>query len=170
MDPSYDPGRRGMESDYFAGPGGQHRDSYIPRTPFPLGFEPELINLDSPHRVDELVRRTNLNVQMVNGHITRESRYAQIQPKMCSDGKFPQDFRTARTVEEFRLLDSTALERILQAYHLPPLPMDNRAVRLHRESRSPVQHYRLITLYDYLGATSLAESERHKVGLRHTIL
>lgn len=52
-----------------------------------------------------LFPRTNLYVQLANSQISHTSRYAQVQPKMCRDGRFPSDFRTARTVEEMKVMD-----------------------------------------------------------------
>jgi hypothetical protein len=49
--------------------------------------------------------RTNLAVQLANGLVLPSARYAQIQPKMCSSGKFPMDFHNAKTVEEMKTTD-----------------------------------------------------------------
>ena len=56
--------------------------------------------------LDELVRRTNLAVSLANQRIHPTSHYAQLHPMMCSDGKFPTDFRSPKTVESVKLLDS----------------------------------------------------------------
>lgn len=125
-------------------------------------------------------RRTNLQVQFVNGLLSPVSRYGQLQPKMCSDSRFPVDFSTPRTIEEVRAMDRTLLipfvypgdtysrlastiDRILRAYNLPT---DLRTLRLpvHKNPVTPrmVRHAKLCTLYDFLGAVQLAERHRSK--------
>lgn len=49
--------------------------------------------------------RTNLAVQLVNGQISPPAKYAQLQPKMTREGRFPVEFRIARTVEEVQAMD-----------------------------------------------------------------
>ncbi|KAF1813013.1 hypothetical protein P152DRAFT_335261 [Eremomyces bilateralis CBS 781.70] len=110
--------------------------------------------------LDELVRRTNLAVQLVNSQLTISSRYAQMQPKMCTDGRFPEDFKTAKTLEEVRVIDPSTLDRILSAYNLPT---DLRSLRMtSRDPFSPKMAHlaKLCTLLDFLGATQVAEADR----------
>ncbi|KAF2280063.1 uncharacterized protein EI97DRAFT_429824 [Westerdykella ornata] len=52
-------------------------------------------------------RRTNLQVQFVNGLLSPAARYGQLHPKMCNDSRFPADFNAPRTIEEVRAMDRT---------------------------------------------------------------
>jgi hypothetical protein len=52
--------------------------------------------------------RTNLMVQFVNSQIRPAGRYCHVQPKMCSDARFPPEFRVPKTVEEVRAMDRTS--------------------------------------------------------------
>lgn len=122
--------------------------------------------------------RTNLLVQFVNGQISPSARYSQLQPKMCSDGKFPNEFRAPRTIEEIRAMDrmfnfhnyviwvltelASMLDRILRAYGLPT---DLRSLRM--TSNDPVgprvaHQARLCTLFDHLGAVQISDRQRMK--------
>ncbi|KAI9803013.1 MAG: hypothetical protein M1825_002246 [Sarcosagium campestre] len=128
----------------------------------------------------DLVRKTNLAVALVNGSVREKSQYSQIHPMMTRDGRFPEDFRCAKTVAAFKLLDSTQLDRILQAYHLP---LDVRSIvfagKLHGSlslsssssssssssrsiSSSDVRNAKVHALYEFLGATRLVDYERLK--------
>jgi hypothetical protein len=60
------------------------------------------------HWLTEPSLRTNLAVQLVNGQISHTAKYAQLQPKMCRDGRFPDAFHISRTVEEIKAMDCTA--------------------------------------------------------------
>ena len=121
--------------------------------------------------------RTNLMVQFVNCQISYSARYSQIQPKMCMDGRFPNEFRVPRTVEEMKSMDRTSrkpplvdslsdsspastLDRLLRAYGLPT---DLRSLRLtSQDSVSPktAHQAKLCTLFDFLGATQISERQR----------
>ncbi|KAF2398284.1 hypothetical protein EJ06DRAFT_523136 [Trichodelitschia bisporula] len=111
---------------------------------------------------DEVVRRTNLAVQLVNGQIAHSARYAQVQPKICRDGRFPNEFRAPKTVEELRSMDPSSLDRVLGAYQLPT---DMRSLRLtSRDTASSkvANLAKLCTLFDFLGASRIADHERLK--------
>lgn len=71
--------------------------------------------LESLRMADSLCTSTNLAVQIANGQITHSARYAQVQPKMCPDGRFPSDFRMAKTLEEVIVLDRMLLPSALPA-------------------------------------------------------
>lgn len=175
MNSSFDSCRMGMEGpDYFGamgmGPamglmGGPFTNRPHSRGPYPPGFDQEMMTMGGYQiDVDERVRRNNLFVQLVNGQISYAAKYGQMQPKMCTDGRFPPDFRTARTVEEVKVMDPTALDRILRAYGLPT---DLRSLRLtSRDSVSTktAHHAKLCTLFDFLGAMQISERERMKRG------
>ncbi|KAF2006888.1 hypothetical protein P154DRAFT_569584 [Amniculicola lignicola CBS 123094] len=127
----------------------------------PPGFDSEMMG-SSQQQIDDLVRRTNLMVQFVNSHISFASRYSQLQPKMCSDAKFPSEFRVPRTVEEVRAMDPSTIDRILRAYHLPT---DLRSLRLtSQDTVNPGRAHqaKLCTLFDFLGATQISERARMK--------
>ncbi|KAI9751942.1 MAG: hypothetical protein M4579_005825 [Chaenotheca gracillima] len=66
-----------------------------------------------------MVRRTNLAAALANGSIPALSSFAQLHPMMTSDGQFPAELAKPKTVQAFRILDSTTLDRILSAYGLP---------------------------------------------------
>ncbi|KAF2803689.1 uncharacterized protein BDZ99DRAFT_399203, partial [Mytilinidion resinicola] len=108
--------------------------------------------------------RTNLLVQFVNGQITWAAKYGQLQPKMCSNGVFPQDFRSPKTLEEVKCIDPTTLDRILRSYNLPT---DLRSLQLtSRDSVSPrtALDAKLCTLFDFLGAVQISDRQRRKRG------
>jgi hypothetical protein len=108
--------------------------------------------------------RTNLLVQFVNGQITWAAKYGQLQPKMCSDGRFPPDFQSAKTVEEVKVIDPTTLDRILRSYGLPT---DLRSLQLSsRDSPSTriALEAKLCTLFDFLGAAQISDRQRRKRG------
>lgn len=48
---------------------------------------------------------TNLLVQLANSQISHSARCGQLQPKMCLDGTFPADFQSAKTIEDFEVMD-----------------------------------------------------------------
>ncbi|KAF4621912.1 hypothetical protein G7Y89_g14431 [Cudoniella acicularis] len=81
----------------------------------------------SSYRTEDIVglvgrddlRRINLTAQLANSSITPRMLYAEIHPKMTSDGRYPRDFDVPRRVEEFFALEGTALDRLLHTYNLP---------------------------------------------------
>ncbi|KAF2432694.1 hypothetical protein EJ08DRAFT_108612 [Tothia fuscella] len=115
---------------------------------------------NSEGEVEDYVRKTNLSVQIANSHITPQSQYAQLQPKVCWSGRCPDAFRNAKTIEQISCLGSTAIDDILSSYQLPT---DLRAFKLtsSREVTPRVaKQAKLCTLYDFLGAVQLAIYER----------
>ncbi|KAF2735033.1 hypothetical protein EJ04DRAFT_222016 [Polyplosphaeria fusca] len=172
--------RMGMDgSDYFGAMGmgmgmgmgmtpSHHR---FPDSPYlPPGSDSDMVGVGmgiySDQHADEQVRSTNLLVQVVNSQITHNARYSQIQPKMCSDGRFPQfprEFRVPKTVEEIMTMDSSSIDRILHSYGLPT---DLRSFRLTSQDyvKSGVaKQAKLCTLLDFLGATQLTAYLRQKL-------
>ncbi|KAF2473474.1 uncharacterized protein BDR25DRAFT_132345 [Lindgomyces ingoldianus] len=152
--------------DYFGAMGvGPYRSRSQPGGPFPPPrLDSDMMMKHDQQQIDDLVRRTNLMVQFVNGHITHAGRYCQLQPKMCSDAKFPTEFRVPRTVEEVKVMDPSTLDRILRAYGLPT---DLRSLRMtSQDTVSPrtAHQAKLCTLFDFLGATQISERQR----MRHT--
>ncbi|KAF2111706.1 hypothetical protein BDV96DRAFT_175844 [Lophiotrema nucula] len=154
--------RRSMDGpDYF---GARGMGSFGPRHAGPSfpppGFEPESMFRNGDQHVDDMVRRTNLMVQFVNCQVSYSARYSQIQPKMCMDGRFPNEFRVPRTVEEMKSMDPSTLDRLLRAYGLPT---DLRSLRLtSQDSVSPktAHQAKLCTLFDFLGAMQISERQR----------
>ncbi|KAI9791768.1 MAG: hypothetical protein M1816_003578 [Peltula sp. TS41687] len=170
--------RIGAEGDYFAGTpryGGALRS----RSPF-TGFDPERDG-GGYHEMcmQDLIRRTNLAVALANSNIREKAQYSLIHPMMTRDGRYPPDFQQPKTVEAFKLMDGTQLDRILQAYLLP---LDLRAAIKHHHHHHPssrssltsssssssiitvndARAAKLQVLYEYLGATRLLEYEKLK--------
>ena len=101
---------------------------------------------------------------------------------MCRDGRFPEDFRLPKTIEEVRVIDrkftgsvasrssltqkkATRLERILQAYGLPA---DLRTLGSRPRDRLSIKHAqmaKLATLFDFLGAMRLSDHLRRRSSL-----
>ncbi|KAF2205023.1 hypothetical protein GQ43DRAFT_468609 [Delitschia confertaspora ATCC 74209] len=126
----------------------------------PSAFDAEMMMGPSYQNVDDLVRRTNLLAQFVNSQISYAARYGQLQPKMCGNGKFPEDFRVPKTVEEVRVMHPSTLDCILRAYGLPT---DLRSLHLtSRDNIGPkaAHQAKLCTLFDFLGATQISERQR----------
>ncbi|KAI9734509.1 MAG: hypothetical protein M1834_002109 [Cirrosporium novae-zelandiae] len=166
-----------LEPDYFTGYGSYPR----PRSPFgPVPNESEVYGMPPLMPIDELVRRTNLAAALANHLLSSRSLYSQLHPMMCKDGSFPADFKTPRTVEDFKLLDSetlgsridslilirvaTQLDRILQSYRLP---YDARALMgLHPRDSPPsgdhLRKHKLWVLYDFLGAGRLVDPQHER--------
>jgi len=165
MGAPFDSCRTGMDGpDYFGAIGaGSFANGPLPqKVPLPPALEPEMVMGYSQQHIDDLVRRTNLLVQFVNGQIAWAAKYGQLQPKMCADGRFPPDFRSGRTVEEIRVTDPTTLDRILRSYGLPT---DLRSLQLtSRDSVSTrtALDAKLCTLFDFLGASQISERQRRK--------
>ena len=114
--------------------------------------------------LQEVVRRTNLAAALANGQIRPRASYAQLHPMMTPDGRYPADFSLARTLDSFRSLESTALDRILAAYRLP---LDLRGVLGKAATRGgagpsagDARVAKVLVLYEYLGAVRLLEYER----------
>ncbi|KAF2872203.1 hypothetical protein BDV95DRAFT_606757 [Massariosphaeria phaeospora] len=156
--------RLGMDGpDYFSamgmGPvGGRSHSGPFP----PPGFDPDMMMGNNQQNIDELVRKSNLIVQLVNSQLTPTARYAQLHPMMCSDAKFPPEFRVPRTIEEVRTMDPSTIDRLLRAYGLPT---DLRSLQLTaRDSPSPrIAHQaKLCTLFEFLGALQISERQRMK--------
>lgn len=87
-------------------------------TPYPM-TQPRY---DEPRRygnqfqadhTEELVRRTNLAVSLANHNINPRSQFTLVHPMMCWDGSFPSDFRTPRTMEAVKLLDSMEFQPLI---------------------------------------------------------
>jgi hypothetical protein len=106
----------GYEDDYFTSGNARYGGgpSSVPCMPNSASYSrfDDLSRCDRPHRhrgtdVDEVVRRTNLAVTLANHNINPRSPFAQLHPAMCSDGQFPAHFRTPKTIESMRQLDST---------------------------------------------------------------
>ncbi|KAK5156810.1 hypothetical protein LTR04_005577 [Oleoguttula sp. CCFEE 6159] len=157
--------RMGVEGDYFGGGAPYGAPNFRARSPYGGPFEPDSHMRGPEYGVEEMVRRTNLAVHFANERVTHNMRYAQLHPAMCRDGRFPVDFRMPKTVEEVKVMDPSKLDRILQAYGLPA---DLRSLNLTSRdgvSTKRAQSAKLTTLYDSLGARSLAEHERRKLGL-----
>ncbi|OCL01659.1 hypothetical protein AOQ84DRAFT_426642 [Glonium stellatum] len=157
MNAAFDACRMGMDGpEYFGALGmGPFANRSHSQGPYPSGYDQEMMMGASQQNIDDL---------FVNGQVTYAARYGQLQPKMCADGRFPPDFRTAKTVEEVKVMDPTALDRILRAY---VLPTDLRSLRLtSRDSVSTktAQQAKLCTLFDFLGAVQISERERVKRG------
>ena len=52
--------------------------------------------------------RINVTAQIANSTVTPRMQYAEIHPKLTSDGRFPRDFVAPKRVEDFLTMDSTA--------------------------------------------------------------
>ncbi|KAF2263759.1 hypothetical protein CC78DRAFT_581143 [Lojkania enalia] len=159
---SFASNRLGMEGpDYIGVVGmGPFGDRSQGSTFMPPEFEPEMMS--NQQQIDELVRKTNLTVQLVNGQIAPSARYGQLQPKMCSDARFPEEFRVPRTIEEIKTMDPSSVDRILRAYGLPT---DLRSLRLTSQdfvNSRMTRQAKLCILFDFLGATQISEREKMK--------
>ncbi|KAF2761160.1 hypothetical protein EJ05DRAFT_497718 [Pseudovirgaria hyperparasitica] len=136
----------------------------------PPGYDPEmLINASQGFVSEDVIRSTNLSVQVANSNLCPSTPYAQLQPKRMHDGRYPQDFRMARTVEEMKCIEGSTLDRILQAYNLPT---DLRSFGLSSaDVPAPrvIRMAKLCTLFDFLGATQLSSDippmKRRRAGL-----
>lgn len=127
----------------------------------------------SEMQLDNLVWRTNLAVQLANGNVRGGSSYwyfwscvhmslygadpdfSEIQPKMTRDGRFPDDFRRAKSVDTFRTMDAGQLDRIMSCYLIAA---DLRAA--HTKSKSSIHKTKLIHLLDFLGCYKVVDHER----------
>ncbi|KAE9988731.1 hypothetical protein EG327_003252 [Venturia inaequalis] len=119
-------------------------------------------NLAASKGSTEKIDRTNLAVQLVNGQISPSAKCAQIQPKMMREGRFPSDFRTPRTADDMQAMESSTIERILLAYSLPTDLRSFRMSGVENPSSKVIKQAKLCTLFDFLGATRLADHERMK--------
>lgn len=70
----------------------------------------------------------------------------------CADGRFPPDFRTTKTVEEVKVIDPTALDRILRAYVLTCAPFGLPLATPSAQRRHIPAHYS--TPYKYPSASA----------------
>ncbi|WEW55136.1 hypothetical protein PRK78_000564 [Emydomyces testavorans] len=120
---------------------------------------------DGSNNTQELVRRTNLAVSLANHNVNPRSQVSMVHPMMCADGRFPVDFRTPKTIEEIKLLDSTQIDGILQDYKIP---YDTRSLlnilassgtRVHADnmSSSRLRQAKLQLRFEHLGATRVVE-------------
>ncbi|KAE9381897.1 hypothetical protein N431DRAFT_393580 [Stipitochalara longipes BDJ] len=73
--------------------------------------------------LEEYVRRMNLVVQIANNSVNSRMMHAEIHPKISDSGsdagRYPRDFERPRRLEDFFIMDSSTLDRIIQAYGLP---------------------------------------------------
>ncbi|CAG8956761.1 hypothetical protein HYFRA_00011150 [Hymenoscyphus fraxineus] len=107
-------------------------------------------------RLDD-IRRINLTVQIANSGVTPRMPYAEIHPKLSvEDGRYPRDFDYPRRIEEFLVMESQTLDRILTTYSLPlththtPHPRTPfLSTGLHRLEAA--REAKLIALFQYLG-------------------
>lgn len=86
MNAAFDACRMGMDGlEYFEAIGmGPFANRSHSQGPYPPGYDQEMMIMGgNQQNTDDLVRRTNLLVQFVNGQITCAARYGQLQPKMC---------------------------------------------------------------------------------------
>ncbi|KAI9793478.1 MAG: hypothetical protein M1835_007197 [Candelina submexicana] len=139
--------RMGIEGDYFTGAVSRFPPSIRSRSPYGGSFDQD------PYGGG------NVNVHPELG--INDTVRSQVHPKICSDGRYPPDFQLPKTVEEVRVLDGSQLDRILQAYRLP---LDLRSAHRSRESLSTMraQEAKLQVLWEFLGATRIAEHQKLK--------
>ncbi|KAI9681962.1 MAG: hypothetical protein M1817_000016 [Caeruleum heppii] len=115
--------------------------------------------------VQEAVRRQNLAAALANSQIPPRAPYAQIHPMMTSDRRYPNDFSLPLTMNSFRSLDGSQLDRILTTYRLP---LDHSFAHSHSHTHSPStppltskrNPYLPLTLYGDYAAASPSESLR----------
>lgn len=126
--PSLNHARSSLQvDDYFSGTP-RYGTVMRPRSPYPgvAEFEQEQQHIAASqemamnslaHVINRCVRRVrytddtdparnNLAASLINVQISPTAKYAKIFPHMCDDGSFPVDFRTPKTVETMRVLDS----------------------------------------------------------------
>ncbi|KAF2231653.1 hypothetical protein EV356DRAFT_286580 [Viridothelium virens] len=156
----------GVEPDCYGGPATYNNWG----SPYPYGSQGMGGDYDAYHPIpgpalDEQIRRHNLAVALVNSQLNSSARYGQLQPMMCRDGRFPDDFRLPKTIEEVKVIDPTRLERILHAYGLPTDLRTLRYTSRDRFSPKHAQMAKLATLFDFLGATRLSDHLRRKSAL-----
>lgn len=124
-----------------------------------LGFRER----DRERDLEDYIRKENKVAALLNGTIMPPARYAQVHPMRCDDGSFPADFKSAKTVGVMKTLDNSQLDRIMQAYRIPPdLAPVNSAGHHAREavSSTRVRQNKLQNLLEFLGAYQLLEFER----------
>ncbi|KAI9815267.1 MAG: hypothetical protein M1827_002747 [Pycnora praestabilis] len=122
MDEVIQHARMGLEGDYFSS-SARFPTTATMRSRSPYGGSYEQDPYSNGAQVEmglnDLLRRNNLAVTLANNNINYRAQYSQVHPKMCTDGRYPQDFQLPKTVEEVKVLDGSQLDRILQAYRLP---------------------------------------------------
>ncbi|KAK4547674.1 hypothetical protein LTR36_000631 [Oleoguttula mirabilis] len=67
---------------------------------------------------DEVIRRTNREVAVANGAITRPSPNIQLHPMMTAEGRYPTNYTIPRRLQEFVHMGDSELDRIMVAYDL----------------------------------------------------
>ncbi|EER26448.1 hypothetical protein D8B26_003173 [Coccidioides posadasii str. Silveira] len=111
----------------------------------------------------ELVRRTNLAVSLANHNVNPRSHVSLVHPMMHTDGRFPVDFQTPKTIEEIKLLDSTQIDRILQDYKIPHDMrsllniLASSGIHAGIVSSGRLRRAKLQLLFEHLGATRVVE-------------
>ncbi|EEP82555.1 predicted protein [Uncinocarpus reesii 1704] len=145
-----------------------------PHTPpsMPMNYPPQqrydemaLYNNDNSNTTQELMRRTNLAVSLANHNVNPRSNVSMVHPMMCMNGRFPVDFRTPKTLEEIKLLESTQIDRILQEYKIPHdtrsllniLASSGVRVNSDNVSSGRLRQAKLQLLFEHLGATRVVE-------------
>ncbi|MCJ1473795.1 hypothetical protein MMC13_002446 [Lambiella insularis] len=120
------------------------------------------LEIGSPE-LNHRINATNLAAQLANGQVSSSAKYGKIFPHLCEDGRYPPDFNIPKTVETIRLLDSSQLERIFQAYRLPvdvrPLHGGSLYAR-DGVSSTKLRTLRVMALFEYLGAWKIVEYEK----------
>ncbi|KAI4146041.1 MAG: hypothetical protein L6R39_003615 [Caloplaca ligustica] len=149
-----------------------------------LGFRER----DRERDLEDFIRKENKVAALLNGAILAPAKYAQVYPLRCDDGTFPTDFKSAKTVDTMRTLDSEhpdvpsvsslppqkahirirvfhllQLDRIMQAYRLPIVM--NGGTGPNSTSSSRVRQAKLYSLWEFLGAYHILEYEKWTKGL-----
>ncbi|KAL8950723.1 MAG: hypothetical protein Q9222_003259 [Ikaeria aurantiellina] len=113
--------RMGLEGgDYFLGAPKFPNGSMRPRSPMP-----PLAGQDWDHEnalvgngfhngpfgyrerdLEDQIRRENSVAALLNAAILPPAKYAQVYPLRCDDGTLPADFKSPKTVEAMKVLDS----------------------------------------------------------------
>lgn len=122
------PSYRSSTSPYQSNSPYPINSTYPISSPYPSSSSssPYRDELTDPH---EEVRKTNLAVQLVNGMISQNARYAQLQPKMDNNARFPQEFMLSRTVDDVRNMDCV----------FPPFPLLSHPFRVTSANASSQQ-------------------------------
>ncbi|KAI9824805.1 MAG: hypothetical protein M1832_001633 [Thelocarpon impressellum] len=107
--------------------------------------------------VSELVRRTNLSASLLNALLPPHSSSALLHPLLTETGLPPADFRRPTTLDAFKSLESSALDRILLAYRLPVLDFRGKRRGMSGEDARRGKYGLLL---EFLGAGRVAEYER----------